>query len=291
MINKEQYTEYIINTPLYVNSSLTLFLCGWENCKSRHSFGPAIRAHYLFHYILRGKGKFYVGNRCYNLSANEGFLIFPGESTYYEADENDPWDYCWFGFDGYEVKSILDACNLSDKNPIFKDESQGRFKEELLNLVELFESSHFNEYEAMGHLYLVFAKMYQKKKEQNKAFDKTYFDKAVDFIQHNYSYHIKIEDIAKNIGIDRTYLYKIFKKVHNISPQLYLINYRLHMACKLLENTNISITEVSYSCGFKNTPAFYKQFKKYYGITPSEYRNRYIWKPSYEPNEKNSPNQ
>lgn len=278
MICEDQYTEYIVNDPLYVNSSLTLFLCGWENCSPSHSFGPAIRAHYLFHYILKGKGKFIVGGRCYNLSANQGFLIFPGESTYYEADENDPWDYCWFGFDGYEVKSILENCNLSRDNPIFTDQSQGLVKKELMNLAQLFERTQFNEYEAMGHLYLVFSKMYQKRKEQTKTFDKTYSDKAVDFIQHNYSYDIKIEDIAKNIGIDRTYLYKIFKKVHNQSPQLYLINYRLHRACKLLESTKSSITEVSYSCGFKNTPAFYKQFKQYYGTTPSEYRNRYIWK-------------
>ncbi len=277
MIRDKEYTEYIINSPLYVNSSLTLLLCGWENCRPGHNFGPAIRAHYLFHYVLRGKGKFYAGDRCYNLTENQGFLIFPGESTYYVSDDDDPWDYCWFGLDGYEVESILSNCNLSHSNPIFLDKSDGRVREELLKLVQLFDSSHFNEYEAMGHLYLVFSKMQQGKKEKTKTYYKNYSDMAIDFIRHNYSYDIKIADISKNIGIDRTYLYKIFMRVHNISPQQYLIQFRLHVACKLLESSNISITEVSYSCGFKNTPSFYKHFKNHYGTTPSEYRNRYVW--------------
>lgn len=284
MINNDEYIEYeyIINNPLYVNSSLTLFLCGWENCRPGHNFGPAIRAHYLFHYILKGKGKFYSGGHCYNISENQGFLISPGESTYYVADEEEPWSYCWFGFDGYEVKSILENCNLSKENPIFTDKSNGIFRHELLSLVQLFEKSHCNEYEALGHLYMVFSKMQQKKKESVKTYDKSYADKAIDFIRHNYSYDIKITDISKSIGIDRTYLYKLFMKIHNISPQQYLIQFRLHMACKLLESSNITITEVSYSCGFKDAPAFYKHFKNRYGVTPLEYRNRYVWKLGYE---------
>lgn len=273
-----EYTEYIVDGPLYVNSSLTLFLCGWENCCPGHRFGPAIRPHYHFHYILRGKGKFYAGDRCYCLTEKQGFLIFPGEPTYYIADDEEPWDYCWLTFDGYEVKSILNHCNLSIENPIFTDNFDGTVKQELMKLVQLFESARFNEYDIMGHLYLVFSKMQQGKKEQTKAYNKSYSDKAIEFIRLNYNYDIKIEDIAKNIGIDRTYLYKIFMKVYNVSPQQYLIQFRLHVACKLLESSNISITEVSYSCGFKDTPAFYKHFKRHYGITPTAYRNRYEWK-------------
>ncbi|MEG0306507.1 MAG: AraC family transcriptional regulator [Clostridium sp.] len=273
--------EYLVDSPLYVSSSLTLYQCGWENCCPSHDFGPAIRPHYLFHYILSGKGKFYAHGQWHDLTEKQGFLICPGDSTYYIADEKDPWDYCWFGFDGYETKNILTHCNISKENPIFTDNSQGMLKQELLKLIEIFESHHFNEYEAMGQLYLVFSKMQQSKKEHLKTYDKGYSDKAVDFIQHNYSYDIKIADIAKHIGIDRTYLYKIFIQLHNISPQQYLIQFRLHVACKLLESSNINITEISYSSGFKDTPAFYKHFKRHYGITPSKYRSSFISSDSY----------
>lgn len=266
--------EYLIDTPLYVSSSLTLYQCGWENCAPGHSFGPAVRPHYLFHYILSGYGEYHTSHTSYSLKQGQGFLICPGESTYYVADKQSPWNYCWFGFDGYEVKTILSHCNLSEKNPIFTDHSNGKFQDNLMKLIQVFEQSQLNEYEAMGYLYLVFSQM-QQIKQSPKTFDKSYSDKAIDFIRHNYSYSIKIGDIAKHIGIDRTYLYKIFMQVNHISPQQYLIQYRLHIACKLLESSTMSITEISYSCGFKDTPAFYKHFHHHYSITPAQYRSRY----------------
>lgn len=270
----EGTVEYLVSTPLYLNSSLTLYQCGWENCEKGHSFGPAVRPHYLFHYVLGGKGTFISRGKEYAISAGQGFLICPGDSTTYMADEEDPWAYCWFGFDGYEVKSILDRCGLSLEAPIFTDHSNGALEENLHKLISLFDSAKYTEYEAIGQLYLVFAQMIKQEKQTVKSFDKSYADKAVDFIRHNYSYDIKISDIARHIGIDRTYLYKIFRQVHHISPQQYLIQFRLHVACTLLENSDMTITEIAYSCGFQDTPAFYKHFKSRYASTPAEYRTR-----------------
>ena len=264
--------EYLFPNPLYVSSSLTLYHCGFESCNPKHDFGPAIRPHYLFHYILSGKGKFYAGDKCYSLKEKQGFLICPGDSTYYIADENEPWNYFWFGFNGYEAEAILKKCNLSIENPIFNNKTDNGLEHELVNLIKLFESSTYNEFEAIGQLYMIFAKMHSINILESKAQEKTYIDQAIEFILNNYTYNIKISDIAKYIGIDRTYLYKIFIRFYNLSPQQYLINFRLHIACNLLENSNLSITEISYSSGFKDIPSFYKHFKKVYKITPAKHR-------------------
>ena len=61
-----------------------------------------------------------------------------------------------------------------------------------------------------------------------------------------------------------------------ISPQQYLISFRLNMAVNLLETTKMNITEISYSCGFKDTPSFYKHFKKQFNITPVQYRKNNV---------------
>jgi mannose-6-phosphate isomerase-like protein (cupin superfamily) len=55
------------------NNSLALFHCGHEQCRPSHSFGPAVRPHYLFHYILGGKGKYHAKGETYGLSAGQGF--------------------------------------------------------------------------------------------------------------------------------------------------------------------------------------------------------------------------
>ena len=99
---------------------LCLCFCGIEVCKSSHSFGPAIREHYIIHYILDGKGIYKVGDKVYNLEKNQGFLICPGDLTYYEADNDDPWTYIWVAFNGIKSEQYLKYANLSLEYLIFE---------------------------------------------------------------------------------------------------------------------------------------------------------------------------
>ena len=74
---------------------LYLCYCGMEQCAPLYSFGPAIRPNYLLHYVLDGKGYYYVNNEKYEVNKNEGFLICPNVVTFYQADEENPWTYLW----------------------------------------------------------------------------------------------------------------------------------------------------------------------------------------------------
>ena len=267
MQNKLEFTS-----QYKLSRALTIYYGGLEICTPFHSFGPAIRPHYLLHYILNGKGNYYVNNKCYTLKKGEGFLICPGESTYYKADKEEPWEYCWISFDGYEASTILKTCGLSKDNLIFKDHSEGIFKENLLSLIHKYEANSHNEFVLLGQFYLCFSNIYDQVNAKEKNTGESYIDKALDFIYNNFSYDIKVSDIAKYVRIDRTYLYKLFMQEHKISPQQYLISFRLNAAVNLLETTKMNITEISYSCGFKDTPTFYKHFKKQFNITPVQYR-------------------
>lgn len=265
-------TKLEFTSKYKLSSALTIYYGGYEVCTPCHSFGPAIRPHYLLHYILNGKGKYYVNNNCYELKQGEGFLICPGESTLYKADKEDPWEYCWISFDGYDSGTVLKKCGLTKENLVFKDNSNGIFKENLLSLIHNYNSYNSNEFALLGQLYLCFSNIYEQVNLKEKISCETYLDKALDYIFNNFSYDIKIVDIAKHVGIDRTYLYKLFIEEYKLSPQQYLISFRLNAAIKMLETTQLNITEISYSCGFRDTPAFYKHFKKQFSITPVQYR-------------------
>lgn len=259
-------------SKLKLSHALTLYYGGSEVCSPCHSFGPAIRQHYLIHYILNGKGKYYANNKCYELRAGEGFLIWPGESTYYIADKENPWEYCWISFDGYDAGIILKDCGLSRENLIFKDNENRTFKDSILSLIHNYEVNSNNEYALLGQLYLCFSSIYDLKASKEKNTCESYADKALDYIYNNFSYDIKISDLANHVGIDRTYLYKIFIEKYKVSPQQYLISFRLNTAVNLLENTKMNITEISYSCGFKDIPTFYKHFRRKFKTTPLQYR-------------------
>ena len=98
---------------------------GWEQCKPLHSFGPFVRNHYLFHYIISGQGMLFSHSTNgeiheYNLGANQGFLICPGQINLYTADEKDPWKYVWIEFDGMHAEECLLQAGLQQDQPIYR---------------------------------------------------------------------------------------------------------------------------------------------------------------------------
>lgn len=106
---------------------------------------------------------------------------------------------------------------------------------------------------------------------KNIEMSKMYVAAAVKYMTENYK-TAKIRDTAEHIGINRSYLCGIFKNEMGIPPQRFLIDYRMELGCRLLVETNDSITEVSHQIGYENPLTFSKSFKIVYGMCPSAYR-------------------
>lgn len=81
-------------------------------------------------------------------------------------------------------------------------------------------------------------------------------------------------EIADYVGINRSYLYTLFKEQSGMSPKEYLTNFRITRAVQLLEITELSIESVAMSCGYQNTLGFSKIFKARMGVAPSVYKKR-----------------
>lgn len=247
---------------------LYLFQSGDHRCKPSHNFGPAIRNHYLIHIVRSGCGIFQSNNKSYKVDTGEGFLIEPNQVTYYEADASTPWHYYWIGFDGHEVKNILQLVGISQKNPIFSL-SDLTTACEILDGIQKTSYQESNYLSIQGALYNFFS--YIQGKELSVSTD-TLAQQAADYIHKNFSYPIQITEIAYKLSIDRTQLFRLFKESYCMSPQAYLIEYRLKQAAYLLEQPNITITEAMYSSGFTNPSYFSRQFHSKYGCSPSMYR-------------------
>ena len=108
---------------------LCMYQFGHEQCEPGHSFGPATRNHYLFHYVLSGTGTLMADNakgitQTYNIKSGQGFLIFPGQINTYIADDKLPWEYIWIEFDGLRVKEALTTTELTKNNPVYHTHSK-----------------------------------------------------------------------------------------------------------------------------------------------------------------------
>ncbi len=271
-----------MNTTAILSSKAketSIFYCGQEACEPSHTFGPAVRPHYLIHYIIKGKGIYCENNREHHLSKGDAFLILPWESTVYSADASDPWEYAWFSFDGPEVPDLLKHCGI-EENQLILHTSDSSMELCMQELISSFLSPTRNEYLDRSYLYRFFS-FFLLKNENELTKPAGYIEKALQYMKHNYAHSIGVQDIADYLHIDRTYLYKLFRQYQNISVQQYLIRYRLGVAARLLRETDATVASVACSCGFTDSPSFSKHFKHHYKITPNAYRSSYKNKTQY----------
>lgn len=251
---------------------MNLIFCGMEECQKGHTFGPFKRAHYLLHYVVDGFGSYQVNNMSYDIRPGEAFLIYPGDITIYSADREDPWTYIWIAVDGPDVESIMEQCGFSTGNHVYRAKDATKVEELLRSIID---ASQRNDEHYMMQLSRVMALLSIMAEESpKKGIIRTdYVEKAIEFIEINYSYGIKITDISRAVMLERSYLYRHFMDETGLSPKEYLTRYRLRKAKEMLkENTN-SITEIALSCGFKSSSAFYKHFNQRFGRTPKSYRD------------------
>lgn len=251
--------------------TLAFYFCGWEKCKPGYTFGPAVRPHYLFHLVLSGCGFYERAGKRHELAAGEGFLILPGESTCYGASQTNPWEYCWIGFGGRDAERILQECGLGEENPVYEDRSGGMLQREMMRLVDSFTHSDINEYMLLGRLYLSLSYMVSKAPVRRTAI-LDHISCSLEFIHNNYGYDIGVAEIARHVGIDRTYLYRLFQQQMGQSPKTYLTDFRLRTAAVMLRETSLSVTEIALSCGFKDASLFDRHFREAYHCTPRQYR-------------------
>ncbi len=86
---------------------------------------------------------------------------------------------------------------------------------------------------------------------------------------------MNVDVLAEAVGVSRTHLYRRMKNRLDVSPSDYIRNIRLKKACELLKNDDLDITQISYALGFSSQSQFSTTFKRFMGMTPSEYRSKH----------------
>ncbi len=251
--------------------SVIFYYCGYEKCMSGHSFGPKARPQFLLHFVISGKGTLRKGKKTYHIKKNQGFLIFPKEVTYYEADKEDPWEYVWFSFDGEEAQRMIWHYGLTQENCICKPNEKEKLESFLEKSLECFKNPGYTHDEIAGWFYLFFSTLKKYPKEIEKE-DKDYTSNVLDYIENNYTENISIESISEHLNIARSYLYKLCKNASNLSPKEYLTKKRLLASKDMLMYTKNSITEIALACGFHDSSSFSKTFRKVEKQSPTEFR-------------------
>ena len=108
-----------------------------------------------------------------------------------------------------------------------------------------------------------------------REMDQDLLRKASRFIEEHMD-DIDVTQLCQELGISRSLLYVKFKSLTGMTPNNYIISMKLkHAATLLIQNKDISITEVCDRCGFNSPAYFSKCFKAQYSVAPMDYRKKH----------------
>ncbi len=110
------------------------------------------------------------------------------------------------------------------------------------------------------------------------VFKYTHMNQALQYIESHKNYEISITELAAKAQISSGYLSRIFKKYYHISVVDYIHLRKLHMAKHYMISSDMNISDISFLLGYSEAGYFCKVFKKYEGMTPSAFINRYARK-------------
>jgi two-component system response regulator YesN len=102
--------------------------------------------------------------------------------------------------------------------------------------------------------------------------NRTPIEQILEYIQTNHDKEISLNGIADQLGLDPSYLSRLFKQAVGLNFMDYLLSLRIKHAKMLLVTTEHSVTEISHMVGYLNTASFIRIFKKYEGVPPGQYR-------------------
>lgn len=259
-------------------SNIYMSYYGHEQCTPGQRYGPAVRDHYLYVFVVKGRGVYKVKGLEYALKQGQAFILFPHEFTQYEADRHEPWEYMWFGFGGSLVSGYLQRAGSHVGEPVLTHRHPERvhrlfnellaYEPENVSVDELFYTGILS-----AMLFEICSQQARKHADENSESD-AYVERARNFMKQHYDKGIQMTDVARYVGLERSYFSKMYKHKTGASPYQYVMELRLDKAKQLLLETDMPIEHIALLVGFKDTFHFSGFFKHKAGCSPMHYRKR-----------------
>ncbi len=290
----EYITINIPPFPYFIMSGSALYRPG--DChRKRKDIG-------CFDIIFVDYGDLYIddGNHQYQLKKHDVLIIHPHRTHYgYKVSKTKTF-FHWLHFNTQEPyafsegmpDSVLFTKGLSTYDdfsakiicPTYQSLVPDTYNN-ILSILRNMESLHINKYSQTSEQNTLSTNIFQTQINfteimnllcinQNQKNTSSISHFVMNYLYSNYSQGITLEQLAKLGNCHPTHLIRCFKKEYNLTPWQALINIRIQQSANMLITTNFSCQEISQYCGFQSVPYFSKTFKKYYNITPSEYRKR-----------------
>lgn len=235
------------------------------------------------------EGEFHVTLNSKTYMAKKGDVLFVNSNTVHQGTPiNCVYECIVFhmdflyseAFDCHSfIKSILDSdCILNE----FYPSGDSHINPALQNIFEAVHSdASTRKFRVISAFYIFFSMVFENQLFTLTLGDNTFLNdrkiitlkKVISYLRKNFDKQISLETLSEVVDKSPKYIGCFFKSMTGKTPIEYLNEYRIEKACHKLLHTDMSVTDISFSCGFSDLSYFIKTFKKITGVSPGKYRN------------------
>ncbi len=227
------------------------------------------------HIVMRGQGVVETSNGRFPVGAGDAFTLWPGIHIACSEAPEAPWEVSWFYVTGNGAAAWMRSCGFAADRPVRHPSDPDRVRTEVSRIHELYAGRRPEDASRiLSLLYALAADMGGGDVPEAKPADaaERIVAQAVALTEGMLASAINVDQIAANIGIDRTTLFRAFRKQLGRPPIEYLSQVRIRKAQDLLQQTDLEIQAVARAAGFANVKYFFRRFRQITGQTPMQCR-------------------
>ncbi len=257
---------YIHNPSLICKDYFYQLLCtGHYYCTLGYGVRPNTLDSYLLCYVVKG-------TLCASLVNGEKLTLTEGslgimncyERPSYWAVEN--VEFYWIHFDSHNIRELYS--NMERHSVRLQDRSQA---ESLFSsLLSVFEKGRQPRDAAVNKTITDILTLFFY--DESSAESSPKFEEVINYIYNNIDRRISNASLALMVNMSEFHFIRSFKRETGLSPHEFLLKARANTAAFLLKATSLSLSEITYKCGYANEAAFSNSFRSIMGTTPLKYR-------------------
>ena len=250
--------------PMEIHSRICFFN---RHSTEHNTFKPHSHDCYEIVYFLSGNGSAVINGQSFPFYENSYCIIAPHSEHVENINESGEILFVGFEYDN-SAYEICEGMYYKGGSRIYDliDDIMREYKDQYVGYDDAAKS-------LLDIMILQMSRNHQMERPRCVQ-----LDYIKEYIAEHYWQKINFRQLSQMSGYSYDYFRHVFKKAYSVSPQEYLINIRIEKSCRLLCETKLSCTEISYMCGFSCSTQMSAMFKERFGKSPMEIRKADLYK-------------
>ena len=231
-------------------------------------YGPVIRDIYILECCISGGGSVIINDREYPFGVGDSYVLLPGDKVAHYADPKDSRVCLWCAIDGLRLGEIFTRAGVSGVAPLLPRSVFGELCEIMEEMLAMRTDNDAGaELRRTAAVYRILGAILRDKATTDKNI---WVEKAIGIMEAKYNLDMSVSDLAREVGLDRSYFSTLFKSVTGMSPHAYLSSLRVRKACVLIKERGMSVSAAAEAVGL-DSQNFARVFKRVTGKSPRDY--------------------